>query len=227
MRRNKTGKESGEKKYTLGEEIFNSVSHGAGAALSLIGFGIMIALAALFGDAWAVVSVSIYCGTLFLMYLNSTLYHSIMHPLAKRVLQILDHCSIFLLIAGTYTPYTLITLRGALGWTIFGVIWAAAVIGIILNAINLNRFAKLSVVCYILMGWAVLFCVKPLLAALPVGGVVLLAAGGVMYTVGVLFYSMKRLRYMHSVWHLFVLAGSVLHFLSILLYVLPVSFEIL
>lgn len=211
-------------RYTLGEEIFNSVSHGAGIVLSCIGFGIMIVTAALFGDIWSVISSIIYCFTLFLMYLNSTLYHSITNPIAKNVLQILDHCSIFLLIAGTYTPYMLITLRGPLGWTVFGVIWATAIAGIILNAIDLKKFSKLSLVCYVLMGWAIVFCIRPLIHALSFGGLLLLALGGILYTIGVIFYILKKYRYMHSIWHLFVLAGSVLHYLSILFYVMPQTF---
>ncbi|MGE4548928.1 MAG: hemolysin III family protein [Intestinibacillus sp.] len=211
-------------RYTLGEEIFNAVSHGVGAALALVGYGYMLALSVHFGDIWASVSVTIYCITLFAMFISSTCYHALPYPAAKRVLRILDHCAIYLLIAGTYTPYTLINLRGPLGWTIFAVIWAMAVIGIVLNAIDLKRYAKISVVCYVLMGWAVVFALRPLLVTLPLGGVVTLAAGGVFYTVGVVFYVIRKIPYFHPVWHLFVLAGAITHFYSILLYVLPVNF---
>lgn len=210
--------------YTVGEEIFNSVSHGLGIALACIGFGVLIVLSALYGDAWAVVSSCIYCFSLLVLYLASTLYHACSNRTVKSVLQVLDHCSIFVLIAGTYTPYTLITLRGPLGWALFGVVWGAAIIGIVLNAIDVKRFSKLSMVCYVAMGWVVVLAIRPLLQSLAMGGVILLALGGVLYTGGIVFYAQKRVHYMHSVWHLFVLAGSVCHYLSIVLYVIPTTF---
>lgn len=210
--------------YTLGEEIFNAVSHGVGAGLALIGYGYMLALSVHFGDIWSIVSVTIYCATLFIMFLSSTCYHALAYPSAKRILRVLDHCAIYLLIAGTYTPYTLINLRGPLGWTIFFIIWTMAIIGIVLNAVDLKKYAKISVLCYVLMGWAVIFALKPLLATLAVQGALMLAIGGVFYTVGVIFYVIRKVPYFHSVWHLFVLAGAITHFYSILLYVLPVSF---
>lgn len=212
-------------RYTLGEEIFNAVSHGVGAALTLVGYGYMLALSVHFGNAWSVLSATIYCITLFAMFLSSTCYHALPYPTAKRILRVVDHCAIYLLIAGTYTPYTLINLRGTLGWTIFAVIWAMAIIGIVLNAIDLRRFARVSLACYVLMGWAVVFALKPLLATLALGGILTLAIGGVFYTVGVIFYAVKKIRYFHSIWHLFVLAGAITHFFSILLYVLPASFK--
>lgn len=210
--------------YTVGEEIFNSVSHGVGIALACVGFGILIILSALYGDAWAVVSSIVYSFSLFTLYLASTLYHACSNRTVKAVLQILDHCSIFLLIAGTYTPFTLITLRGPLGWTLFGVVWAAAIVGIVLNAIDVKKFSKVSMVCYLAMGWVVIFAIKPLVQSLPLGGVILLAAGGVLYTGGVAFYALNKIHYMHSVWHLFVLGGSICQYLSIALYVIPATF---
>lgn len=209
--------------YTLGEEIFNSVSHGVGVALACVGFGILIVLSALYGDAWAVSSSIVYSFSLFALYLASTLYHACPNRRVKGVLQVLDHCSIFLLIAGTYTPYTLITLRGALGWTLFAVVWGAAIVGVVLNAIDVQKYSRISMVCYVAMGWVVVLAIRPLMASLAWRGLVLLALGGVFYTVGIVFYVIRR-SYMHSIWHLFVLAGSVCHYLSILLYVIPTTF---
>lgn len=209
--------------YTLGEEIFNSVSHGVGVALACVGFGILIVLSALYGDAWAVSSSIVYSFSLFALYLASTLYHACPNRRVKGVLQVLDHCSIFLLIAGTYTPYTLITLRGALGWTLFAVVWGAAIVGVVLNAIDVQKYSRISMVCYVAMGWVVVLAIRPLMASLAWNGLVLLALGGVFYTVGIVFYVIRR-SYMHSIWHLFVLAGSVCHYLSILLYVIPTTF---
>ncbi len=209
--------------YTLGEEIFNSVSHGVGVALACVGFGILIVLSALYGDAWAVSSSIVYSFSLFALYLASTLYHACPNRRVKGVLQVLDHCSIFLLIAGTYTPYTLITLRGALGWTLFGVVWGAAIVGVVLNAIDVQKYSRISLACYVAMGWVVVLAIRPLMASLAWRGLVLLALGGVFYTVGIVFYVIRR-SYMHSIWHLFVLAGSVCHYLSILLYVIPTTF---
>ena len=209
--------------YTLGEEIFNSVSHGVGVALACVGFGILIVLSALYGDAWAMSSSIVYSFSLFALYLASTLYHACPNRRVKGVLQVLDHCSIFLLIAGTYTPYTLITLRGVLGWTLFAVVWGAAIVGVVLNAIDVRKYSRISMVCYVAMGWVVVLAIRPLMASLAWNGLVLLALGGVFYTVGIVFYVIRR-SYMHSIWHLFVLAGSVCHYLSILLYVIPTTF---
>lgn len=209
--------------YTLGEEIFNSVSHGVGVALACVGFGILIVLSALYGDAWAVSSSIVYSFSLFALYLASTLYHACPNRRVKGVLQVLDHCSIFLLIAGTYTPYTLITLRGAFGWTLFAVVWGAAIVGVVLNAIDVQKYSRVSMVCYVAMGWVVVLAIRPLMVSLAWNGLVLLALGGVFYTVGIVFYVIRR-SYMHSIWHLFVLAGSVCHYLSILLYVIPTTF---
>ena len=209
--------------YTLGEEIFNSVSHGVGVALACVGFGILIVLSALYGDAWAVSSSIVYSFSLFALYLASTLYHACPNRRVKGVLQVLDHCSIFLLIAGTYTPYTLLTLRGALGWTLFAVGGGAAIVGVVLNAIDVRKYSRISMVCYVAMGWVVVLAIRPLMASLAWNGLVLLALGGVFYTVGIVFYVIRR-SYMHSIWHLFVLAGSVCHYLSILLYVIPTTF---
>ena len=151
----------------------------------------------------------------------STLYHSLKVNNAKRVFNIIDHCSIFLLIAGSYTPYVLVTLKGALGWTIFGIIWGAAILGIVLNAVDLNKFRKVSMIAYLLMGWAIIFAIKPLWNSLSTPGFIFLLLGGICYTVGAIFYAIgKKKKYMHSVFHFFVLAGSILQFFSIFLYVI-------
>lgn len=208
------------KPYTLGEEIFNSVSHGVGAGLSIAALVVMIVKAALTGNAYMIVSASIFGAMMILLYTMSTLYHALTNQTAKKVFRIFDHCTIFLLIAGTYTPYTLVTLHGAVGWTLFGILWGFAVLGIVFNAIDLQRFKKVSVVCYIIMGWSIVFAIRPLLENLALGGLIFLLAGGIFYTVGVVFYALKKVRYMHSIWHLFVLGGTICHFFSILFWVI-------
>lgn len=207
--------------YSLGEEITNAIVHGVGALLSVAALVLCVVFSAIHGNAYAVVSSCIYGSTLIILYTMSCLYHSLKVNRAKKVFRIIDHCSIFLLIAGTYTPYSLVTLNGWLGWLVFGIIWGCAIIGIILNAIDLKKYKVISMILYIAMGWAIIFAFKPLIRALPVGGFYLLLAGGIIYTVGAIFYGIgRKYKYMHSVWHFFVLAGSILHFFSILLYVI-------
>lgn len=206
--------------YTVGEEIFNSVSHGVGVLLSVAALVLLIVFAAIYSDGYGLASALVYGISLILLYTMSMVYHIVQNKTAKKVLRIFDHCSIFILIAGTYTPYLLISMRGTLGWTIFGIIWGVTVIGILMNAISLEKFRVLSLICYVLMGWGIILSIKPLAQNLPLPGLMLLIAGGVVYTVGVVFYVLKKYRYMHSVWHLFVLAGSIFHYFSILLYVL-------
>lgn len=206
--------------YTVGEEIFNSVSHGVGALLSVAALTLLIVFAVFRSDGYGLASAIVFGVSLTLLYSMSTVYHIIQNETAKKVLRVFDHCSIFILIAGTYTPYLLMCMRNALGWTMFGLIWGVTVLGIVLNAVNLERFRKFSLVCYICMGWAIVFTIKPIIQNIALPGVVLLIAGGVVYTIGVIFYVLKRYRYMHSIWHLFVLGGSVCHYLSVLLYVL-------
>ncbi|MEG1705694.1 MAG: hemolysin III family protein [Clostridia bacterium] len=212
-------------KYSLGEEIANSVTHGIGALFSIVALTIMVIFATLYGNVWQIVSVSIYGGTLVLLYTMSTLYHAITNEKAKKVLKVFDHAAIYLLIAGTYTPFALVTLRerGTIGWTIFISIWIIAIIGIIFSSIFIGKGKILSTIAYILMGWIVVFAMPDLINvmklhnALP--GVYLLAAGGIAYTAGAIFYIFK-VKYFHSIWHCFVLLGSVLHFIAIMLYVL-------
>lgn len=211
---------SGEKlnkRYTLGEEIFNAVSHGAGGLLSIAGTVVLIVLCAVYSDAWSVISACVYGASLIILYTMSTLYHAITNEKAKKFFRVMDHNTIFFLIAGTYTPFTLVTLRGKLGWILFGIVWGSALIGIILNSIDLEKFRKPSVVCYILMGWVIIIAVKPMLNSLPGLSLVFLLLGGIFYTVGVIFYSLKKIKWFNSVWHLFTVSGSVLHYFSVLI----------
>jgi hemolysin III len=208
-------------RYTRGEEVAASLTHGVGTALSLIGLVVVVAAAVRKGEARHVASTAIYGSTLVLLYLASTLYHAVQHPGAKRVLKILDHMGVYLLIAGTYTPFTLVTLRGPWGWSIFGVIWGLALLGVSLEAIWVHRPKWVSALVYVAMGWIIVVAMRPLMAHLPVPGLRLLFAGGVAYTFGTIFYVWKSVRYMHAIWHAWVIAGSVCHFFAILHYVLP------
>lgn len=205
------------RKYTLGEELFNAITHGIGALLSVAGCVVLLVRCHQLGDGVAAVSSAIYGATLIILYTMSTLYHAIANEKAKAVFRVFDHVTIYLLIAGTYTPYTLACLGGALGWTLFGIVWAAAIVGIVFSSISLRRFQKLSMICYIAMGWVILIAIKPLWQVIGTLPVVFLVIGGVLYTGGVLFYQMKESRYMHSIWHLFVIAGSIFQYFSILL----------
>lgn len=201
--------------YTALEEVLNAVTHGIGAALAVAALVILLVMAP--KNAGTILCNTLYGVTLFVLYIVSTLYHALGINRAKKVFRILDHCSIFLLIAGTYTPISLLIIGGTAGWVLFGCIWGAAVFGIVLNAIDMKRFSKLSAMCYLVMGWAVIFAVKPLVQAMPAREIVLMVAGGIAYTAGAVLYHMgKRIKYIHSVWHLFVLAGSILHFFTIL-----------
>ena len=207
--------------YTLGEEITNSITHGIGTMLSIAALVLCVVRSAIHHNVWAVVSSAIYGSTLVVLYLMSTVYHSLARNKAKRVFRIIDHCSIFLLIAGTYTPYTLVSFRGPLGWTIFGLIWGMAILGIVLNAIDLEKFTKVSFACYLVMGWAVVMAIKPVIASVAKGGLILLLAGGIAYSLGAVFYATgAKKKYIHSVWHIFVIIGSALHFFSIFFYVI-------
>lgn len=208
------------KKYTLGEEIFNSVTHGVGAGLSIAGTVVLIVFSAIYGNAWAVVSSSIYGASLIILYTMSTLYHSLTNEKAKKFFQIMDHNTIFLLIAGTYTPITLYILGGVVGWVLFGIVWGAAVIGITANSINLEKAKIPSIFCYVATGWVIIFAIKPLMAKIPFISGLFLIIGGAFYTLGIIFYAIKKVKYFHSVWHLFTIGGSVFHYFSILLAVI-------
>ncbi len=209
--------------YTVAEEIANALTHGVGVGLAIAALAILVTFSGMYGDVWRVVSFSVYGATLILLYLASTLYHSFSSPRLKRIFKGLDHAAIFLLIAGTYTPFTLVTLRGGWGWTLFGLIWAFALSGITFETIFLGRYMKLVVGFYIAMGWLVVTAIKPLIDALPTEGLVWLSAGGLSYTGGVVFYAWKSLPFGHAVWHLFVLGGSICHFFAILFHVLPMG----
>ncbi len=201
-------------------ERFNSISHLVGAALALIGMVLLVVYASAQGDPWKIVSFTIYGVSLFLLYSLSTLYHSLRGP-AKKTFQKLDHVAIYLLIAGTYTPFTLVTLRGAWGWTLFAIIWGLAILGIIVDSRHKDGSRAIQMVIYLLMGWLILIAMKPMVQALPKGALVLLVLGGVFYTSGIIFYAMdKRMKHAHGIWHLFVLAGSISHYLAVLFYIL-------
>lgn len=215
--------------YTKGEEIFSWVGHCVGAALSVAALVLSVVFSALSKDqkAWKVVSCSIYGATLIILYTMSTLYHALPKGTAKKVFRIIDHCSVSLLIAGTYTPYTLVTLRNysnGWGWAIFGVVWGAAILSIVLNAINLKKYEKINLVCYLVMGWCIVIAIVPLFNSnIELAGLILLILGGVLYTLGAVLYVLGKkfkLKYIHSIWHLFVLGGSILQFFSILFYVI-------
>ncbi|PWH15570.1 MAG: hemolysin III [Anaerolineae bacterium] len=209
--------------YTRGEEIANSITHGIGVVLSIAGLAVLTAFAALLGNVWHIVSVSIYGTTQILLYTASTLYHSIPIPHVKQLLRRLDHTAIFLLIAGTYTPFTLVNLRGAWGWSLLILVWCLAICGVLLQGFLLRQKSIWNALIYIAMGWVVVVGVKPLLETIPLGGLGLLLAGGLAYSGGAIFYVWKRLPYNHAIWHLFVLLGSVFHYFAVLFYVIPIA----
>lgn len=211
--------------YTKGEEIFNMTSHIVGAALGIVATVLCVVFAAINGNGYGVVSGSIYGVTMIILYTMSSIYHGLSPKrYSKRVFQVLDHCSIFLLIAGSYTPFALCTIREydtASGWGIFGVIWAVAILGIVLNSIDIKKFKVFSMICYLLMGWCIVFKIGLLPQLLGTAGFVLLLAGGISYTVGAVLYGIgKKHKYMHSIFHLFILLGSLLQFFCILLFVM-------
>ncbi len=208
-------------KYSFQEELAHGISHGIGTGLAIIGLVILLVMATRSGSVWHVVSAAIYGSTLILLYLASTLYHLFSNPGLKRFFQQLDHLMIYVLIAGTYTPFTLVTLRGAWGWTLFGLVWGLALCGLMLELLIKKRIQWLSLLLYLGMGWLLVIAVKPLMVSLATGGLILLLTGGLLYTLGVIFYVWKNLSYHHAIWHLFVMAGSIAHFFAILFYVMP------
>lgn len=203
------------------EEIVNSITHGLGAALAIAGLVLLILYAAASRDVWRIVSCSIYGTTLILLYTSSTLYHSFEDPRLKRWFKILDHACIYLLIAGTYTPFTLVTLRGPWGWSLFGIIWLLALAGLVFKLLFIDRFPAVSVTVYLIMGWLAVVAIKPIVERIPAAGLLWLIAGGLLYTLGVVFYvNDKKIRYSHAIWHVFVLGGSICHFIAVLICVL-------
>ncbi len=212
--------------YSKGEEIFNSVTHGIGTIFSIAALTLLIVFSALYGNAWQVVSVSIYGASLIILYTMSTLYHAITNEKAKKVFQIFDHSSIYLLIAGTYTPFCLVILRedSYKGWLVFAIIWALAIFGIVMSSVFPRRFKVLNIASYIVMGWVIAFALPDMIRILSnlnsINCIYFLVAGGIFYTLGVIFYAIKKVPYFHSIWHIFVLLGSVCHFISIFVYVI-------
>jgi hemolysin III len=206
--------------YSLGEEIANSVIHGIGTVLSIAGMAVLVTLAVLSGDPFKLAASIVYGTTLVLEYAASTLYHAFPMPRAKHVFKILDHVGIYLLIAGSYTPFCLVTLQGEGGWLLFGAVWGLAGVGIAAEAFWPYRPRWLSAAVYLGLGWMVVLAIRPITEALDPAGLWLLVAGGLAYTVGTIFYVLKRIKYMHAVWHVFVLAGSILHYLAILIFVI-------
>ena len=205
--------------WTIGEEVAHSVTHGIGLLAAIAGVVVLVLQAAATRDPWRITACAVYATTLVLLYGTSTLYHALSATRARRVFRVLDHSAIFLLIAGTYTPFALISLRGPWGWTLLGIVWGLAVLGITAKAVFGTRWPILSTAIYVGMGWVVLVAVKPLVAHVPAGAIAWLLAGGVAYTAGIVFYAWTRLRYSHAIWHLFVLTGSACHYVAVARYV--------
>ena len=207
------------KYYEPKEEKLNVWSHFIGLVLSVVAATLLVVKASLYDEVWHIVSFSVYGGSLIILYLASTLYHSSKEPKIRQRLNIFDHAAIYVLIAGTYTPYTLVTLRGTMGWVIFGIIWGAAIIGVILKLFHIGKYDKLSTIMYVVMGWVIVIAIKPLIENLSQEGLIWLAFGGIFYTIGAFFYMREKLKYNHAVFHVFVLLGSFCHFVSIFFYV--------
>lgn len=207
-----------DKKQTKAEELANSISHATGLFGAVIAAPFLIFYSATYGDAWTVAGASVFITSAILLYLSSTLYHSMKHGKLKEIFQVVDHAAIFLLIAGTYTPFTLGVLRGTWGWILFGLVWSIAAGGIIMKIVAGVRYPKLSTFLYLAMGWLVVIAVKPLMDTMSVEGLIWIAAGGIAYTIGVIFYALPRIRFSHLVWHLFVLAGTACHFIAVMFY---------
>jgi hemolysin III len=206
---------------TFIEELANRITHGIGLVLSVAGLAGLTTLSIIRGSAWHIAGCTTFGVTLVLLYAASTLYHSFHRPRLKRILKVLDHAAIYLLIAGTYTPFTLVNLRGLWGWILFTLIWSLCLFGIVWKLFHAERFRVVSTIIYVAMGWLVLIAVKPLMAAVPLSGIAWLLAGGLFYTTGVLFFALRRVPYNHAIWHVFVMAGSICHYFAVLLYVVP------
>lgn len=209
--------------YPPKEEKLNVITHAIGLVLSVVALVLLVVYASLNGSAWHVVSFSIYGASLILLYSASTFYHYVQHPKLRRRLNIFDHAAIYVLIAGTYTPFTLVVLKGWIGWTIFGVSWGLAIAGIILKLFFTGKYDKLSTFAYVLMGWLIVFALKPLILNLSFEGLMWLLSGGIFYTVGAVLYSIKKINYNHAIFHIFVLLGSFCHFIAVFFYVLPLK----
>jgi hemolysin III len=209
--------------YSFLEEVFNSITHGFGALISIAGLVLLVVFSSIYGSTNHIVSCTIFGFTLVLLYTASTLYHSFQKPRLKNLFRIFDHSCIYILIAGTYTPFMLVTIRGVLGWSIFALVWSLTVIGVLFKVFFVHRFNIVSTITYILMGWIIIFAIKPLFQTLPESGIVLLICGGLAYTLGTVFYIWNRLPFNHAIWHFFVLTGSVCHFFAVMFYVIPLN----
>ena len=210
--------------YTRGEELFNWISHAAGAGLSAAALALLVVKAGIWSDAWSVVGAAIYGGSLVVLYTMSAVYHALRRGTAKKVMQVLDHCTIYLLIGGTYTPIALCAIRRVYpgwGWSIFGVVWGFCITACVFTAIDIHKYSKLAMACYIGMGWCIVIAAKQAIDTVPLGGLLYLLAGGIAYTVGAVLYKVgKKKRWIHSVFHLFVIAGSVLQFVCVYFYII-------
>lgn len=207
--------------YSFGEELAHAITHGLGAVLAIAGLCVLVVRAALYGNTWHIVASAIFGATLVMMYTASTLYHSIPLPKARKVLRVIDHSMIYFLIAGSYTPFTLVTLHGPWGWSLFGLTWGLALFGVVFKIFATGKYEKVSLTIYLAMGWCAVIAIKPLVQTVQPGGIALMFAGGLTYSGGVAFYVWERVRYHHAIWHLFVLSGSVLHYFAVLFYVIP------
>jgi hemolysin III len=210
-------------RYTPWEELFNSITHGIGALVSIIGLVLLIVFSTMYGNISHVISCTIFGMALVLLYTSSTLYHSFKKPELKHIFKIFDHSCIYILIAGTYTPFLLVTVRGVMGWSMFALVWSLTVIGILFKIFFVHRFRIISTIAYILMGWIIIFAIKPLWQAFPGGGLFWLVCGGLAYTLGTIFYAWEKLPFNHAIWHLFVLTGSTCHFCAVMFYVIPLK----
>jgi hemolysin III len=203
------------------EELANGITHGIGLVLSVVGLAVLVFLSVMRGNAWHIAGCTTFGVSLVLLYTASTMYHSFRSARWKRILKTLDHTAIYLLIAGTYTPFTLVNLRGFWGWTLFTLVWSLSVFGILWKIFNVDRHQIISTLIYVAMGWLVVIAIKPLVLGIPLSGIAWLVAGGLFYTVGVIFFAANRIPYNHAIWHIFVLAGSICHYIAVMLYVLP------
>lgn len=206
---------------TPAEELINSLTHGFGLVLSVIGLLVLVVFAVMRGNAWHIFSCTVFGTTLVLLYLASTLYHGVSSPRLKQIFRMMDHCCIYLLIAGTYTPFTLVILRNNLGWALCGIVWGLALTGILYRILSRQQLQVVMTISYMLLGWMAVVAIKPLLMLAPVAAVIWIMAGGACYTIGVVFFSLEKIRYHHAIWHVFVLGGSLCHYLAVLFYVLP------
>lgn len=209
------------KRQTYAEEIANAMTHGVGLVLSVVGWVVLLVLSGFAGDGWDLAASAVFGGSLVFLYSTSTLYHSVRRPRTKWMLRVLDHAAIFLLIAGTYTPFTVVLMREGWGWTVLALVWGLALVGLLFKLFSKHRFHPAATSLYLLMGWMGVLFADPMQAALPMGAILLVGAGGLAYTFGVLFYGWHSLRYSHAIWHVFVLVGSICHYFAIALYVLP------